>query len=70
MVQMSFPCMTDGSRPLLLFLSKPDFPGPKRCGALTYNRQTTECKHHGMRNENLLNNEIDIDNTDFLEKDK
>lgn len=30
MVQVSFPCVRDGSRPLLLFLSKPDFPGPKR----------------------------------------
>lgn len=33
-------------------------------------REITECRHHGMCNENLLNNEIDIDNTDFLEKDK
>lgn len=31
-------------------------------------REITECRHHGMCNENLLNNKIDIDNTDFLER--
>lgn len=35
-----------------------------------YTREITECRYHGMCNENLLNNKIDIDNTDFLEKDK
>lgn len=37
MVKMSFPCMRDGSRPLLLFLPNSNFPGPKRrCEALMW----------------------------------
>lgn len=35
-----------------------------------YTREITECRHNGMCNENLLNNKIDIDNTDFIQKDK